>query len=198
MYVMIFDGVMGAGKTLGMSIMAQHFRQKSGCQLFSNYGLKHSLAFNNFATFTEVAKQSSSIICLDEAHNDIDSRSSTTNAAKYFSHIVYYLRKMRTTMFLSSPSILSLDSRVRGVTQIYCSVEKRKDRFLYHMYDWQSEKYLRTYRIMRSKAFEVAAQIYDTKKMVVPMEYPANKDEFENIIKLLKEINDDYYAIQQA
>ncbi|MGW9441003.1 hypothetical protein [Streptomyces sp. NPDC055607] len=196
MYVMIFDGVMGAGKTLGMSIMAQHFRQKSNCVLYSNYGLKNSLLFNNFQTFTEVAKQRSSIICLDEAHNDIDSRSATTNAAKYFSHMAFYLRKMRTTLFLSSPSIMNLDSRVRGVTQIYCSVEKRKDRFLYHMYDWQSERFLRTYRIMQDKAFGLAPLIYDTHKMVMPMEFPQKKEEFESIIQLLKETNDDYYAIQ--
>lgn len=179
-----------------MSIMAQYFRWKSGCTLYSNYGLKDSLLFNSFHDFTDVAKQRSSIICLDEAHNDIDSRSATTNAAKYFSHMTFYLRKMRASLFLSSPSIMNLDSRVRGVTHIYCSVEKRKDRFLYHMYDWQSERFLRTYKIMQNKAFGVAPLVYDTHKMVMPMEFPQKKEEFDAIIHNLRETNDQYYSIQ--
>ncbi|MFP3786293.1 hypothetical protein, partial [Burkholderia sp. SIMBA_024] len=68
MYVMVYDGIMGAGKTMGMSIMAQHFRQKSGCTLYSNYGLVGAKPFDTFDTFVDVAKQKSSIICLDEAH----------------------------------------------------------------------------------------------------------------------------------
>ncbi|MND45545.1 Zonular occludens toxin (Zot) [compost metagenome] len=193
MYVMAFDGIMGAGKTAGMSIMAQYYRQKSGCTLYSNYGLRGSKLFTNFEQFIDVAQQPSSIICLDEAHSDLDSRSSNTNVAKYLTHIFYYLRKLRATVFLSTPSILSLDSRVRGVTQIYCQVEKSKKYFKYNMYDLQSEKYLRTYRIQKDKAFGILPQVYYTHKMVVPMEYPQSKEEFYQIISLLKEVNDNYY-----
>lgn len=181
-----------------MSIMAQYFKQKSGCTLYSNYGLRGSKLFTNFEQFIDVAQQPSSIICLDEAHSDLDSRSSNTNVSKYLSHIFYYLRKLRCTVFLSSPSILSIDSRIRGVTNIYCHVEKTKKYFKYHMYDLQSEKFLRVYRIQKDRAFGLLPQIYDTHKMVVPMEYPETKDEYLKIINLLKSVNDDYYLHQET
>lgn len=198
MYVMIFDGIMGSGKTAGMSIMAQYFKQKSGCTLYSNYGLRGSKMFTSFDQFVDVAQQPSSIICLDEAHSDLDSRSSNTNISKYLSHIFYYLRKLRTTIFLSSPSILSIDSRIRGVTNIYCQVEKSKKYFKYHMWDLQSEKFLRDYRIQKEKAFGILPQVYDTHKMVLPMQYPETKDEYLKIINLLKAVNDDYYIGQET
>lgn len=198
MYVMIFDGIMGSGKTAGMSIMAQYFRQKSGCTLYSNYGLRGSKLFTNFEQFVDVASQSSSIICLDEAHSDLDSRSSNTNVAKYMSHIFYYLRKLRATVFLSSPSIMSIDSRIRGVTNIYCQVEKSKKYFKYHMYDLQSEKFLRDYRIQKDRAFGILPQVYDTHKMVVPLQYPETKEEYIKIVRLLQSVNDDYYLHQET
>lgn len=198
MYVMIFDGIMGSGKTAGMSIMAQHFRQKSGCTLYSNYGLRGSKLFTSFEQFVDVAQQPSSIICLDEAHSDLDARSGNTNIAKFLSHIVFYLRKLRATIFLSSPSILAIDSRIRGVTNIYCQVEKTKKYFKYHMWDLQSEKFLRDYRIQKDRAFSILPQVYDTHKMVVPMSYPETKEEFLKIIRLLQSVNDEFYLRQET
>ncbi|MFP3434307.1 hypothetical protein SB781_31565, partial [Paraburkholderia sp. SIMBA_061] len=106
----------------------------------------------------------------------------------------FYLRKMRATVFLSSPSIMNLDSRIRGVTTVYCQVVKEKQSFRYHMYDLQSEKFLRTYRISKEKAFGISGSVYDSTKMVIPLEYPSKKEEFDRIVNLLKETNDNYYT----
>jgi len=196
MYLMGFDGRMGQGKTLGMSLYAQHFRQKSGCTLYSNYGLANAKLFTNFEQFIEVAQQPSSIICLDEIHQDLDSRSVNTNVAKYLTHMIFYLRKIRATIFFASPDITNVDLRVRLVMNVYCRVRKNKKNFYYDMYDMQSERYLRTQRIQQSKVFQISDQIYDTHKMVVPMDFPSTKEEYVKILNLLKETSDQYYERQ--
>ena len=51
MNLIMIDGYLGSGKTLGMSLKALQWQQKSGCTLFSNYGLKGSIPFTSFADF---------------------------------------------------------------------------------------------------------------------------------------------------
>lgn len=198
MYLMGFDGHLGSGKTLGMSVMAQHFRQKSGCTLYSNYGLKNSKLFTTFDQFLDVANQPSSIICLDEAHTDLDSRSGNTNTAKYFTHMLFYLRKLRCTLFFSSPSIANIEFRVRSIMNVYCQVEKNKNSFFYNMYDLQSERFLRTMKVDQKKVFAIGHQIYDTHKMVTPIEFPERKEDYLKILNDLKHTSDQYYIGGQA
>ncbi|MFD5022377.1 AAA family ATPase [Paenibacillus sp. NPDC058367] len=196
MYLLGLDAAMGTGKTLGMSLLAQHFRQQSGCTLWSNYGLSNARLFTNFEQFLEVAQQPSSIICLDEVHTDLDSRSGNTNTSKYLTHMLYYLRKIRATIFYATPDISSVDVRVRSVTNVYCRVSKNKRKFKYEMWDLQSVRYLRTLMIDKEKVFAIADQIYDTHKMVVPMEFPEKKEEYIQLINMLKNISDQYYVRQ--
>ncbi|OMD76585.1 AAA family ATPase [Paenibacillus odorifer] len=196
MYLLGLDAAMGTGKTLGMSLLAQHFRQQSGCTLWSNYGLANAKLFTNFEQFLEVAQQPSSIICLDEVHTDLDSRSGNTNTSKYLTHMLYYLRKIRATIFYATPDISSVDVRVRSVTNVYCRVSKNKRKFKYEMWDLQSVRYLRTLMIDKEKVFAIADQIYDTHKMVVPMEFPEKKEEYLQLINMLKNISDQYYVRQ--
>ncbi|MEK3837938.1 zonular occludens toxin domain-containing protein [Paenibacillus sp. FSL R7-0128] len=198
MYLMGFDAAMGEGKTLGMSLIAQHYRQRSGCTLYSNYGLANSKVFTTFQQFLDVAAQPSSIICLDEIHNDLDSRSSNTNVNKYLSHMIYYLRKIRATIMFASPDIMSIDIRVRNIINVYCRVRKDRQRFHYKMWDMQSSKYLRTIAVDQQKVFAIAKQIYDDKRMVLPMEFPEKKEEYLEIIHMLKNISDNFYEVRAA
>jgi hypothetical protein len=198
MYLMGFDAPMGQGKTLGMSLLAQHFRQKSDCTLYSNYGLKNSKLFTTFDEFLDVAQQPSSIICLDEIHTDLDSRSGNTNASKYLTHMIFYLRKIRATILFATPDISNVDVRVRLVMNVYCRVSKNKKKFKYEMWDMQSMKYLRTMAIDQAKVFGIANQIYDTHKMVVPMEFPERKEDYVKVINQLKTVSDQYYIRQAA
>jgi hypothetical protein len=198
MYVFSFSGIMGSGKTLGQSIMAKQLQAKTNCTLYSNYGLKGSKPFTSFRDFLDVAVQPSSIVCLDEVHNDIDARDFNTNAVKYFSHIVFYLRKMRCTLFMTTPLFENVESRVRGVTNILIPVEKDKDNYYYPMYDWQGMKYLKTKKIAKEKAHEVASLIFDTHSMVVPLEYPANRNDFTDLLTEMKKANDQYFISQSA
>ncbi|WP_348623374.1 hypothetical protein ABFT51_20800 [Paenibacillus peoriae] len=194
MYLMGFEGFLGVGKTFGMSLLAQHYRQQSGCTLYSNYGLNHSKTFTSFEHFLDVAAQPSSVICLDEIHTDLDSRSVNTNVAKYLTHMIFYLRKLRCTLMFTSPDITNIDIRVRLIMNILCRVKKNKRNFLYEMYDMQQSKSLRTLKINQMKAFAIGSQIYDTYKMVVPMGFPETKEGYIDVFNLLKKVSDQYYV----
>ncbi|AHM67485.1 hypothetical protein PPSQR21_038470 [Paenibacillus polymyxa SQR-21] len=194
MYLMGIDGTMGTGKTLCMSVLAQHFRQQSGCTLYSNYELKHSKLITNFEMFLDVAQQPSSIICLDEAHTDLDSRSVNTNVAKYLTHMVFYLRKLRCTLMFTSPDIANIDIRLRLIMNVYCKAKKNKNYFNYSLWNAQDNKPLRSLRVNQRKIFAIGHQIYDTNGMVVPMDFPQTKEGYLDILNLLKKVSNQYYA----
>lgn len=192
MNIINFYGQMGNGKTLGMSILAKYLQEHTDCTLYSNYGLKGAKEFSSFYDFLDVAVQPSSIVLLDEVHNDIDSRDFNTNAVKYFSHIAFYLRKMRCTVMMTSPLFENVESRIRGVTNVICPVRKDNQYYYYPFYDWQSMRYLKGKRIKKEHAHNIASQIFDTYAMVTPLEYPANRDEFKKLLEELKRANSNY------
>ncbi|MCG7218199.1 hypothetical protein MF069_36485 [Paenibacillus mucilaginosus] len=197
MNLAIIDGFLGAGKTLGMSLLSLYFQSQSNCTLYSNYGLAGSKEFTHYEQFLDVAKEPSSIICLDEAHTDLDSRSSTTNVVKYFTHLIFYLRKLRCTLMLSTPSIENLDARVRLIANLYVMVSKDKKYFYYDMYDMQKLRHLKRYKIRQADAFSVAAKAYDTYNIVLPVEFPSEKKEFNEFLPILKKATNDYYSFRQ-
>lgn len=192
METIMFDGQRGNGKTLGMATMAKYWQYQSGCTLYSNFGLAGSKPFSSFYDFFDVAVQPSSIVCLDEVHNDIDSRDFNTNAVKYFTHIAFYLRKMRCTLMLTSPLFENIESRIRGTTDIYIPVQKDKNYYYYPHYDWQGQRHLKTLKIKKDKAHAIGSHIYDTYAMVTPMEYPNTRDEFKSLLADLKLRNEQY------
>lgn len=183
---------MGNGKTLGMSIVAKDWQQRSGATLYSNYGLEGSKPFTSFEDFMDVAIQPSSIVCLDEIHNDIDARDFNTNAVKYFSHIVFYLRKMRCILMMTSPLFENIETRVRNVTNVVVPVSKDQHYFYYPFYDAYSMKFLKEKKILKSRAELAASAIFDTYSMVTPLEYPSSRDTFKELITNLKFANQNY------
>ncbi|MGG0208425.1 hypothetical protein ABEZ57_27695 [Bacillus mycoides] len=197
MIIYTFDGLMGFGKTLGMSIFAKRLQQESGCALYSNYGLAGSKPFTSFNDFLSICDESSTILCLDECHLDIDSRNSLSNASKYFSHIAFFLRKMRCTLMLTTPLFSNVDSRIRDITFVYVPVEKDKNYFYYPHIDWQVNKLLKIEKIKKENVFKLASNVYETNNMVTPLEYPANKTEFDNLLEQLKERNNQYMLRQK-
>lgn len=189
MNIIIIDGMLGAGKTLAMSILSKYYAEKSGCALFSNYGLYGSYEFNSYRDFLKVVAQKHSIICLDEAHIFLDSRMSHNKGVIYFTQLSYYFRKMRTTVMMTSPQIDSIDKRVRLCANIYVYAEKDDKYFKYHFYDYQSERYLKTKRIKKDDAIRLASKLYDTYYMVEPMVLPRSEEEYREFVELLKKRN---------
>lgn len=198
MNLIIIDGVLGAGKTLAMTLLSEYFAGLSGCAVYSNYGIKGSKQFTHYRDFLQIAEEKSTIVNLDEAHTDLDSRNFNTNAVKFFTHLIFYLRKLRCTLMLATPSIENLDSRVRGIANLYIHVDKNRTHFIYDFYDIQSQRFLKRYKIKQADAFICAEMIYDTYNMVLPVTFPDDRKEFNSFVTELKHRSDDYYYLHSS
>jgi len=190
--LMFYDGYMGSGKTTKMSLDALIYQQESGCTLFSNYGLKGSIPFTSFEDFKKVAVQPTSIICLDESHMDISNRDFSTNSVKFFVNMVWYLRKMRCTLMMTSPLFENIDSKVRQVTNVLVQCKKRNGYLTYDFWDVQEQGYLKTNRISEQKVSEIMGHVYDTYSMVTPLEYPKTREEYLKVFEEVKILNQQY------
>lgn len=198
MNFMVFQGFLGSGKTLGATIFAKIYQEKSGCALYSNCGIAGSKPFTSITDFKSIATESSSILVLDEAHVDLNAREFNSNHVKFFTQVSYFLRKMRCTLIITSPSFDDLDSRIRGVTNILATVSKDKNYFHYDLYDIQSDRYLRGMRVNKERAFAIASDLYDTAAMVTPVSIPASKSDYVDFLSELKAISENYHDNKSA
>lgn len=193
----VFDGKLGSGKTLGAVVFANYLKTQSPqTQLYANFDMKGAKQFYNLEQFYEIAQNPSSIIVLDEAHVDLDSRSFNTNHVKYLTATSFYLRKVRATLIMTSPLFENLDSRIRSITNMLCLVSKDKTYFYYEMYDPTTMKLLKTKKIKQQKAFDM--QLYDTNSIVTQIEMPMKKDEFDKFLFNLKQTTLQYYKDNQT
>ena len=190
--LIMYDGRMGSGKTSLMSLEALLYQKESNCTLFSNYGLSGSLPFTSFEDFKKVAVQPSSIICLDESHLDISNRDYAANSVKFFVNMVFFLRKMRATLMMTSPLFENIDTKVREVTNLYVHCSKQHDHFNYEYYDVERVRLIKTKRISRENIESIMPILYDTYEMVVPLDYPTNRNEYLTIFEEVKQLNKDY------
>lgn len=193
MNFMVFNGYLGSGKTLGAAIYAKHYSQLSGCALYSNCGLLGSKPFTSIDDFKQIATEESSILLLDEAHMDLDARSFSSNHVKFFTQVSYYLRKLRCTLIITTPSFSDLDTRIRNITNILAFVEKDSEYFRYELWDVQSKVLKKNMKIKKENAFMVADTLFDTNSMVTPIDIPKNKDDFKDFLDELKTISEQFY-----
>lgn len=193
MNFMVFNGYLGSGKTLGAAIYAKHYSQLSGCALYSNCGLLGAKPFTHINDFKNIAREQSSILLLDEAHMDLDARSFSSNHVKFFTQVSYYLRKLRCTLIITSPSFSDLDTRIRNITNVLAFVHKDTNYFRYELWDLQSKKFIQNMKIKKQNAFMVADTLFDTNSMVTPIEIPKNKEDFKDFLEELKHISEQFY-----
>ena len=74
MYLVVFDGLMGSGKTLAMSLLASYLHKKHDLIVYSNYSFYGSKEFSSFSDFLDIAKETKPVLLLlDEGHIDLDS-----------------------------------------------------------------------------------------------------------------------------
>jgi hypothetical protein len=93
---------------------------------------------------------------------------------------------------MTTPMFSNLDSRIRGVTNIYISVSKDDRFFYYDFYDVQQEIYLKRLRVRNDVVKEIGSDLYDTYSMVTPLEYPSKKEEFVQFLHDLKRVNEHF------
>lgn len=209
MYLWVFQGNLGEGKTSAMSIMAHYYKtkmnRKKKIELFSNYGLMGSNELVDYTDFYEVARCHGSIVCIDEAQTSLDSRLFAKGNNIYLTQFMFYLRKLGCTWFLATPAIANLDSRVRALTNILVDCHKTPSGFTYTIYDYQAQSYgpwgklLKRKFIPMPKAKEIfATGLYDTWKILRSIPFPSNEREFDKFLKQIIVIHEEAIERERA
>lgn len=192
--LIMFDGYMGSGKTALMSISALYYQKISNCTLFSNYGLVGSVPFTSFDDFKKVALCPSSIICLDESHLDISNRDFNSNSVKFFVNMVFFLRKLRCTLMMTSPLFMNIDSKVRDVTNIYIHCSKYNGFLNYEYYDAERLQFIKKSRISENTISKIMPYVYDTYELCTPLLYPKDRQEYLSVFSDVKNLNKQYMS----
>lgn len=196
MYVWVFQGNLGEGKTFGMSVFAWHFVAKARrmgikADIYANFDLLGAKALTSYRDFYRVARSEASICLMDEAHVNLDSRLFARGANIYMTQFMFYLRKLNTSLFMTTPHIRNLDSRMRQLTNILVDCHKISGGFLYDIYDFQNERLLRRKflpKYIAQKIFETG--MYDSHAIIRAVEFPSNERAFERFLDTIIEIKE--------
>lgn len=202
MFVWVFQGNLGEGKTFGMSLFAHYYAtraRKAGIKvdLYANYDLKGAKQIKDYKDFYELAKSQSSIILLDEAHVNLDSRLFSRGMNIYMTQFMFYLRKLKSSLFMTTPHIRNLDSRMRQLTNILVDCHKIPGGFMYDIYDFQSDKLLKRKflsKYIAEQIFEIG--IYDTHSIVRAIEFPSTDRAFDKFLDNIIKIHDSNYEVE--
>lgn len=187
MYLFVFDGLMGSGKTLAMSLLAFYLQEKHDLIVYSNYSFYGSKEFSSFSDFLDIAKETKPVILLlDEGHIDLDSGDFSTNAAKYFSHVFFYFRKLNCRLFITTPIFSNINTRFRALCSFLVNCSSFSDFFVFNIFDVQRNIFLKQIKIYKEHAFSYVKDIYDTNSIVSPIVFPANKLEFTELLSSIK------------
>lgn len=196
MYVWVFTGNLGEGKTFGMSVIAHYFaararRARLPVDIYANYGLLGSKPLVNYKDFFHVAKSPNSICLMDEAHVNLDSRLFHKGSNIYMTQFFFYLRKLHTSLFMTTPNIRNLDSRIRLLTNILVFCRKNPSGFIYEIYDFQAEKLLSQKFLPKHIAQEIfKSGMYDTDAIIRNVEFPGSEREFDKFLTKVVQIRD--------
>jgi hypothetical protein len=195
-FVWVFQGNLGEGKTSAMSILAHYYKMKAAragvnIKLFANYGLTGAHPLTHYSDFYQVARSEGSICLLDAAQTSLDSRLFQKGANISFTQFLFYMRKLRSSLFLASPSIRNLDSRIRALCNVLVVCHRLPTGFQYEIYDYQAERLLRRKFLPKRKAEEIfGVGLYDTNQIIRSIPFPSSEREFDKFLDKLIEIND--------
>lgn len=195
-YIIIVDGQQGSFKTSFMSVIAHQMDYFLGDRmtLFSNYELKDSKPFTSFLHFLEVAKCHTSAILLDEAQATLSSRGFSNKGQNNFTELMLYLRKLRTTMFLTSVRFEFIDSRIRDICDIYIYATEERGYVTYNIFDFQRKIHLKTVQIsvVRYKSILNQLNLFRTWRPVRSTALPDERT-FQLFLERLILENDKYW-----
>ncbi|WP_175615915.1 ATPase [Piscibacillus halophilus] len=202
MYHTFIQGSLGAGKTLTMSLLAHHWRQRvrnlgGDIQLFSNYSLKDSSDMLHYSDWYDVAKAQGSICCWDEGQMAFDSRQALKSKSIYATQLLMYVRKMKSIQMYCSPSIMNVDSRIRQVVEVLINVRRNgKKGITLDFFDYQAKqfgangKFLHSQFLPQYKINQIyKLNLYDTHAMVQGFPLPNTERQAQDFFNQLNEIH---------
>ncbi|KLU61837.1 hypothetical protein CEB3_c17550 [Peptococcaceae bacterium CEB3] len=206
MYLWVFQGHLGDGKTFGASVLAHYYAaraKKAGVlvDIYSNYGLRGSRPLTHYKDYYNVARSPNSIQVMDEAHVNLDSRMFSKGSNIYMTQFFFYLRKLHSSLFMTSPSIRNLDSRIRNLTNILVDCRKTGGGgFSYDVYDYAGEKLLRKMFLPPYRVQELfKARLYNTDNIVRNVQFPSNERAFDEFLnEVIRVRNERYGSAQDA
>lgn len=126
---MLFEGARGSGKTLGMSCFASIYAKNCGKQLYSNYPLAKSKLIKSKAQMFAIRN---GIICIDEAHDVMDSRNFKFN--KLITDYFLLLRHYHNDLFLATQALDQIDLRIRRLINEIVFCDKTKSGIHFQFY----------------------------------------------------------------
>lgn len=196
MYVWVFMGNLGDGKTFGMSTLAHYFAaraRRAGLKvdIYANYEIQGGKPLFGYKDFFNVARSQNSICLMDEAHVNLDSRMFHKGSNIYMTQFFFYLRKLHTSLFMTTPNIRNLDSRIRMLTNILVICRRYPSGFLYEIYDYQGEKLLAKKFMPRFVANQIfKTKMYDTDTIIRNVGFPSTEREFDRFLTRVVEIRE--------
>ena len=192
----LFQGGLGAGKTFGMVLLAQYFKELAeargaSIQLFSNFDVRGSMMLENYEDWYEVARAHGSICMWDEAHMAFSNRQWSRHGNEIATQVMMYTRKMQSVQMYATPSINNVDSRIRQIIELLVTmryIPNKGFRFLFT--DYQTGEHLRTVFFSMAKAKKIfSLRLYDTHQMVRAFPLPRTEKESEKFFDTLEEIH---------
>lgn len=194
-HFILVQGGLGHGKTLTASVLAHHWRLKSGgaVRLFANYDLAGADPLDSVDRWLEIADARGSICIWDEAQTQFDRRTWSRNT--FMTQIFNMTRKLRCVHVFINPVGANLDSRILDLVEVMIHVQKRHGRFIaLDVYEYQDKRWGEWGRHVRRAIIPwrtvkqiFGLQLYDTDQLLYP--FPTPKTEAAQR-KLIQEIID--------
>ena len=132
---------------------------------------------------------------MDEAHVNLDSRLFSKGSNIYMTQFFFYFRKLHHTMFLTTPSIRNLDSRVRNLTNILVDCRKAGRSFIYNVYDYSGEKLLKRLYLPSINVKKLfACKLYNTDNIVRNVQFPSTEREFDKFLTEIINVRNEFLS----
>lgn len=175
----LFDGDLGAGKTLSAVALASNWSVRAKVPLVSNMTIKGAVKINKKEDWSFLARfrQKGSVLLLDEAQSILDSRTSQIKGQVKFTEALAYLRKMRCLVIFTTPSLDLVDVRVRQRLSVRIYVSRIKNKIVWDIYDPYTGIY-RGAKAIKQETMSRFYPLYDTYELISPIELPTDLSDF--------------------
>jgi len=119
--IICFIGTVGSGKTLGMTREAHNYFRR-GHTVYTNYGVTFphvTLDSKRFQKMIEEREElQNCVICLDEVHVWIDSRTSMKKRQRMMTYFILQTRKRNVRLLVTTQHFDQIDKRLRNSVDI--------------------------------------------------------------------------------